>query len=122
MSYEIDYSAIGMRVRAARQKKNMKQEELANAADLSASYVSGIETGRTKLALPTLITIAHILDTTVDTLLYDNTPVLVTAYDAEAKEILDDCSAEERDFLVSMLRHAKDELRQKGLSQKTSRK
>ena len=116
MPFEIDYAAIGIRIRAARQRKKMTQEALANAADLSTSYVSGIETGRTKVALPTLILIANILDTTLDTLLYDNTPVLVAAYDAEVKEILEDCSQEERDFLISLLRHAKKELRQKGLS------
>lgn len=116
MTAEIDYTAIGVRIRAARQKKHMTQEALANAADLSATYMSGIETGRTKLALPTLMIIANILDTTVDTLLYDSTTVLVASYDAEAKEILDDCTARERDFLLTMMRHAKEELRSKGLS------
>ena len=108
----IDYVAIGKRVRAARLKKGITQEELCNLTDISPSYASSIETGASKVALPTLIQIANALDTTVDSLLYDITPALVNQYDADAKEILEDCTAEEREFLLALLRHAKEDLRE----------
>jgi transcriptional regulator with XRE-family HTH domain len=111
MKTEIDYAAVGRRVRAARLKKGLTQEELSNVVDISPSYASSIETGASKVALPTLIQIANALDTTTDSLLYDITTTLTNKYDADAREILDDCSAEEREFLLDIMRHAKEDFR-----------
>ena len=76
MEVEIDYLAIGKRIRTARLSKKMTQETLSNMIDVAPTYVSSIENGHTKLSLATLLGIAKSLDTTVDQLLYDNTPVL----------------------------------------------
>ena len=108
---DIDYKAIGQRVRDARLKKQMTQEELAEKVGISTSYASAIETGASKVALPTLIQLANTLDTTVETLLYDVTPAAVYKYDLEAKKILEDCSKEERSFLINIMRAAREELR-----------
>ena len=107
----LDYTAVGSRIRSARLSKGYTQEKLASEADISPTYVSAIENGSSKLALPTLVKIASVLDTTVDTLLYDVTPVLVSKYDADAKAILEDCSAEERRFLLDLMKYAKEDLR-----------
>lgn len=108
---DIDYKAIGQRVRDARLKKQMTQEELAEKTGISTSYASAIETGASKVALPTLIQLARALDTTVETLLYDVTPASVQKYDLEAKEILEDCSEGERKFLINLLKAAREELK-----------
>ncbi len=108
---EIDYEAIGIRIRSARLNMKMTQEAVSNELDISPTYVSAIETGSSKVALPTLINIARVLNTTVDTLLYDNTPALVNQYNSDAKEILDDCSSAECRFLLDLMRHAKEDLR-----------
>ena len=76
MEVEIDYLAIGKRIRTARLSKKVTQETLSNMIDVAPTYVSSIENGHTKLSLATLLGIAQSLDTTVDQLLYDNTPVL----------------------------------------------
>ena len=88
MKVEIDYEAIGQRVRAARIKK-----------------------GSSKVALPTLVNIAIALETTTDSLLYDMTPVLVNQYDARAKEILEDCTPEECDFIYDLMELGKKSFR-----------
>jgi len=111
MSEEINYSAIGARIRAARIEKGLTQEQVATAAGITPPYMSNVENGNSKLALPTLLRIANVLETTVDTLLYDVTPALVSKYDAEAKTLLEDCSAEERQFLLDLMKHAKEDLR-----------
>ena len=92
MEVEIDYLAIGKRIRTARLSKKMTQETLSNMIDVAPTYVSSIENGHTKLSLATLLGIAQSLDTTVDQLLYDNTPVLVSKFDADIKELTSDCS------------------------------
>ena len=54
---ELDYSAIGRRIQAARKARNMTQEVLCNMTDLSPTHISQIENGRTKLSLPALVLI-----------------------------------------------------------------
>ena len=49
-----------------------------------------------------MLGIAQSLDTTVDQLLYDNTPVLVSKFDADIKELTSDCSNQEKEFLLEM--------------------
>ena len=68
----IDYDAIGLRIKIARLKAKKTQETLANETGLSATHISNIETGNTKLSLPTIIAIANALSVSVDELLCDN--------------------------------------------------
>ena len=54
---DIDYAAIGRRIRSARKKAKLTQEQLAEKIDVTPQHVSAIETGKTKLSLPALIRI-----------------------------------------------------------------
>ena len=58
---ELNYVQIGLRIREARNAKGWPQAELAFRAGLNSAYVSHIETGKTKLALPTIVKIANAL-------------------------------------------------------------
>lgn len=107
MGNQLDYKAIGIRIRDARIKKEMTQEELALKLELSVPYISNIENSHTKLSLSTISSIANALDTTVDHLLYDNTTILLDQYDADFKEVLQDCNDEERDFLLELMKSTK---------------
>ena len=78
---------------------------------LLRKHVSSIENGHTKLSLATLLGIAQSLDTTVDQLLYDNTPVLVSKFDADIKELTSDCSNQEKEFLLEIIKSTKTALR-----------
>ena len=111
MTADIDYEALGKRIREARLNKKISQEKLSTLINVSPRYMSNIELAKSKVALKTLIAIANALDTTVDSLLYDSTPLLVSKYDSEAKELLSDCTAKERKFLLDLLKHAKEDLR-----------
>ena len=59
---------LGSRVEAARKKKGMTQEELAEIANVSQSMINHIEKGRKQPSLDTVIAIAHEFNTTVDAL------------------------------------------------------
>lgn len=63
--YEVDYIKIGRRIRAARTKLGWQQAEIAFRAGLTTSHMSHIETGQTKLALPTIVKIANVLSVSV---------------------------------------------------------
>ncbi len=53
---------ISRKIREERLKGNLKQYQLANKANISNTYLSDIETGRTTPSLKTLKKIAKALD------------------------------------------------------------
>ena len=67
----MDQKAIGRRIKAARERKGLTQEELAEEVDLSPMHVSVIERGVKLPKLETLMNIANALDVSADVLLQD---------------------------------------------------
>lgn len=108
---EINYHAIGQRIRAARLKKHFSQEQLAAKADLTPAHISHIENGHTKLSLPALIGIANALSVSTDDLLYDNVQAVYDAYDKDFKDLIDDCTVREKKILLDSARHLKETIR-----------
>ena len=105
---EIDYKAIGQRIKIARIKKGITQEAVADLIDITPAHMSNVETGKTKVSLPTLIEIANALSVSVDVLLCDN---VLASQKGEAKEIFEDCDEYEIRFLVDLLKCAKSAMR-----------
>ena len=112
MKNDLDYGTIGVRVRAARKKLGLTQEELANRTELTVPYISNIENNHTKLSLMTITSIANALETTIDSLMYDNLNVLTTQYDADIKDIVDDCTDKEKAIILDVVRQLKFSLRE----------
>lgn len=63
----MDLKAVGQRIKAAREAKNLTQEELAALVSLSPTHVSVIERGLKVTKLDTFIAIANALDVSADT-------------------------------------------------------
>jgi transcriptional regulator with XRE-family HTH domain len=104
---EIDYKAIGQRIKIARIKKGVTQEAVADLIDITPAHMSNVETGKTKVSLPTLIAIANALSVSVDTLLCDNVIASKIVFEKEAKDIFSDCDEYEVRFLVDLMKSAK---------------
>ena len=104
---EIDYKAIGQRIKIARIKKGITQEAFADLIDITPAHMSNVETGKTKVSLPTLIAIANALSVSVDTLLCDNVIASKIVFEKEAKDIFSDCDEYEVRFLVDLMKSAK---------------
>lgn len=66
--YEIDYKAMGQRIRAKRLELKLTQEKLAEQAEISTSFVGEIERGTSICSLAVLVNIANALDLNLDTL------------------------------------------------------
>ncbi|MCK9341240.1 MAG: helix-turn-helix domain-containing protein [Synergistaceae bacterium] len=96
----IDYELLGQRIREARIKTGMTQATLSGIIGFSPAHYSHIESGKARINLPTLVVIAQVLDTTIDSLLYDSTPVLIDSYDKDFKDLLEDCTRDERGILL----------------------
>ena len=67
----MDLKAVGQRIKAAREAKNLTQEELAALVNLSTTHVSVIERGLKVTKLDTFVAIANALDVSADALLID---------------------------------------------------
>lgn len=103
---EIDYRAIGKRVKNARINAHITQEELSETIHMSLSHISNIETGNTKLSLLTRITIANALSVTADDLLCDNNSRSVTVYQNELQKLVSDCSYHEMRIIIDIVQTA----------------
>ena len=108
---ELDYAAIGRRIRAARDRLDMTQEKLAELTGLSVPHLSNIENGKTKLSLPALVAIANTLESSLDALVHDSLKVTQEAFDKDFKDLLEDCSMKEKGFLYDLAKEAKNGLR-----------
>ena len=65
----VDYRLIGQKIRRARQNLNLSQEQLAEACDLSASFLGHIERGTRKMSLETFAALCAYLNLTPSYLL-----------------------------------------------------
>ena len=56
--------------------------------------------------------IANALETTIDSLMYDNLKVLTTQYDADIKDVVDDCTDHEKAIILDVVKQLKQSLRE----------
>ncbi|NSC62709.1 ATP-binding protein [Dorea formicigenerans] len=82
-------------------------QTVADLIDITPAHMSNVETGKTKVSLPTLIAIANALSVSVDTLLCDNVIASKIVFEKEAKDIFSDCDEYEVRFLVDLMKSAK---------------
>lgn len=95
MKLDIDYKAIGLRIKNARAHRGLTQSNVAKLTGLSTPHISNIETGNTKLGLPTIIHLANVLEVSVDELLCDNIQRSEQIYYNELSNLLQECSVDE---------------------------
>lgn len=68
----MDYVALGRRIRAERTARKWTQTTLANAVNLSVSFLGHVERGTRKASMETVVAIANVLQVPVDALLSDS--------------------------------------------------
>ena len=108
---DLDYKAIGMRIRVRRKEKGWSQAHLAELSSMEPSNISHIERGTTKLSLKSLVNLANALSCTSDDLLCDNLPKSYIPYLEEASALLSDCTHEETRIITKTMRSLKCSLR-----------
>ena len=101
---EMDLSPIGSRIKAAREKKKITQEELAELLGMSTTHISVIERGVKPPKLETFIRIANVLGVSADYLLMDiiDNPADVVA--GELSEIVTKLSPKEKEKALTIVR------------------
>lgn len=100
----MDLHAIGGRIKAARERKHLTQEDLAAIVDLSPTHISVIERGVKPPKLVTLVAIANALDVSADTLLQDVVNRSVEGVPNELATEIMKLPAKERSKIINAIR------------------
>ena len=108
---ELDYKAIGKRVKIARIKADMTQEALAEKVNISPTHLSNIENGSTRVSLTTIVALANALRTTVDDFLCDNIVYAKPQFERDIADLLAECDGYEIRAVKDMAETLIDTLR-----------
>lgn len=106
MENNLDYAAIGKRIREARQKRSWSIDKLAYLSNLSRPHMNHIETNYTKLSLPALVSIANALEVTADDLLCDVLQCAKSTYENELSEQLKDATTKQAKLVSELAKVA----------------
>lgn len=104
---EIEYKDLGERIKQARKQAGLSQVELADLTKISYSHMSDIETGKKKIGLDKFMRICESLDVSADSLLRINTHSVGYIQTAEVEELLSECSSDQRQALIRILKEIK---------------
>lgn len=72
MDRNIDYAALGKRIKNKRVENKLTQEQLGEMCELSAAHIGHIERGTRILSVDVLFKISQVLNVSVDYLLFDS--------------------------------------------------
>ena len=108
---ELDYKAIGKRIKIARIKADLTQERLAEMVEISPTHMSNIETGTKRVSLTAIVSLANALSVTVDDLLCDSVVKSKVQFEKDIAGILADCDEYEIRMVKDMAQALKETLR-----------
>ncbi len=104
---------IGQRIRTARTSKSLSQADLAYAIEVSEPYMSDIELGKTKMNILTFCRIVETLKMSADSILRPNVPAVNQIYQQEFADLLKDCSPQEIESILKIVKEIKATLHNK---------
>ena len=108
---ELDYRAIGKRIKIERIKADLTQERLAEMSGVSPTRMSNIETGTTRVSLTTMVAIANALSVTLDDFMCDSLTHSRVQFEQDIADVLADCDTYEIRMIADMAQALKDTLR-----------
>ena len=103
---------IGLRIKEIRLKKHMSQQDLATTAVISLPQMSEIERGNASMKLITFMRIAEALQVSADVLLRMDIPEVNDIYQGEFTELSNDCTPNEIDAILKIVKEVKFTIRQ----------
>ena len=107
----MDYRSIGSNIRKIRTQNKLRQEDVAERANLSVNYVGAVERGERLPSLETFITILNAIGASADVVLSD---VLENGYEIKNSILADKLKSLSKDelsrvyeVLDTLLKHTK---------------
>ena len=108
---DINYIAIGKRIRQLRIERGWSQAMLAEKSGVEPSNISHIERAATKLSLPTLVNISNALEVTLDEIVYESLIKNDHITCDVINQLLADCSTKEISAIIEIVKTTKNILR-----------
>lgn len=99
----MDYKRLGERIREERLHLRLTQAQLAEAIDISDTYMGAIERGERGLSLDTLVLLVERLGVTVDYLLADSVSDTDSNILEQFKQIMDGQPLERKQMAINTL-------------------
>lgn len=100
----MNLKAVGRRVKAARERKHLTQEQLAEIVDLSPMHVSVIERGVKPPKLDTFVKIANALEVSADELLQDTVDHAMESNSSEVANLIQELPRNEQQKLLHTIK------------------
>ena len=105
----VDFSIIGKRLKEARKKKGLTQEQLVEKMGVSIAYLSKVETGKIHINLERLSEICGILEVSEGEILNGVSNNSEKYLHSEFYELLTRCSSKEQKLAYKILQVISDE-------------
>ena len=105
----MDGKAVGRRIKEAREKRHLTQEELAAPIDISPTHVSVIERGTKIPRLDTFVAIANALEVSGDALLLDVVDHAAESQASDLSAALEGLPWEEKRRILKVVRTLMEE-------------
>lgn len=102
MYKDVDYYALGKRIRTARLNKSLTQEQLAEICDLSTAHIGHIERGTRILSVDVLFRLANALDVSIDSLLFDSFDNIENIFTSLVNELKSKDNRKVHTFMVAV--------------------
>ena len=100
----MDYITLGKRIKEERLKLNLTQEQLAEAVNISTSYMGQIERGERNVTLDTLLRITYKLNVSVDYILNDYESLNSDTILNQFQQLLDGKSLAHKQMALDVIR------------------
>jgi transcriptional regulator with XRE-family HTH domain len=100
----MDYEKLGARIREERLRLRLTQAALAEAIDISTTYMGSIERGERSLTLGTLERLVNRLGVTIDYVLADSVSEDNAYLTEQFRQIIDKQPLERKEMAISILR------------------
>lgn len=100
----MDYQKLGKRIREERLRLHLTQAQLAEAIDISDTYMGAIERGERSLTLDTLVRLVNRLGISIDYLLADSVSDSDSNIIAQFRQIIDGHSLANKQMAIHVLR------------------
>jgi transcriptional regulator with XRE-family HTH domain len=100
---ELNKKLLGKRIREARLKKDLTQENLAETINVSSFYISRLESGSKSPSLETLVKISNALEVSIDYLLANTLHTSKDYLRGDIASLLNNCSANDLNLIITII-------------------
>jgi len=103
----LDYASLAKRIKVTRKERGLTQEQLANKVGLSWNFIARIETNNATMSLQTLVSLANVLDVSIDYLLLNDLTMIEqgkrTSTDIFVEDMLKNFEDSDKELLVDVI-------------------